>query len=298
MGHIRLLVGIQVRVNAQRGIHAVMTQPFGDQERREAHFNQHGCMAMPEVVETNTGHACALCGFDQIGGHVAGRAVEQHIAFRRTIHPLDVGLKLHAELIRDSDGTVAVLGLRGRDHVFAAPPVAGLGDGDRFLLEVDVPDRQRKALAAAHPGPEQRLIDRVQLRVGDGLDHLLILFQRPELHRFGIALADARLIAAGVAFKAVILFREIEDRGKVIVDRPQVGLAVFGLHHFGLPVVDHQRCDRADRQLAEGRQDLVAEDMLLLADRTVPQAGVAGLQVQLVQCLKRHIAAAAVLLDE
>lgn len=275
-----------------------MTQPFGDQERREAHFNQHGCMAMPEVVETNTGHACAFCGFDQISGHIARGAVEQHIAFRRTIHPLDVGLQLHAELIRDGDGTVAVFGLRGRDHVLAAPPVAGLGDGDRLFLEVNVPDRQRKALTAAHAGPEQRLIDRVQFRVSDGLDHLLVLFQRPELHRFGIALADARLIAAGVMLEAVILFCEIEDRGEVIIDRPQIGLAVSGLHHFGLPIVDHQRCDRADRQLAEGRQDLVAEDMLLLADRTVPQAGIAGLQVQLIQRLERHIAAAAMLLDE
>lgn len=278
-GDIGLLVGVQVGVDAEGRVHTVMPQPLGDQERREAQLDQHGGMTMPEVVDADTRHACAFCGLAQRGRDVAGGAAEQQVGAGGVVEPFDIGLQLGAKLVGYGNGAHAVFRFWRRDDIPAAAPVAGFGDRNGFGREINVLDGQRKAFAAPHPCPEQNLINGVQLGIGDACNHLTVLVYRPELHGLGVPLADARFIAAGVAHKAIILFCKLKHGGKVVVDRPQVGGTVCSLHHSRLPLVDHQRRDRADRNFAEGRQDFVAENMLLFADRAVAQADGAGLHV-------------------
>ena len=46
-GHLGVLVGVEMRVNFQRGLDALVPQALGDEQGRKALLDEEGCMAVP-----------------------------------------------------------------------------------------------------------------------------------------------------------------------------------------------------------------------------------------------------------
>lgn len=75
----------QVAVYVQCGTDILMPQPFGYQQGRESHLYQQACVAVPEIVDPDPGHAGKGCVFVQVGREGGTAIAEYHVVRIRGI---------------------------------------------------------------------------------------------------------------------------------------------------------------------------------------------------------------------
>lgn len=212
--------------------------------------------------------------------------VEVQLAEREDALALLVALELDVlrELLRDEvghrHGPHGLRRLRGGDDVLPVDALVALGDLQKPLAEVEVLGHQRKRLALADSAPVQQLEDgeRAWL-VHDLLCEPQVLVLRPEFHLLGLCAADLAGSLHGVGGKSVEAHRMVEHGGEDVVYGPEVRLLV-GLSRLRIDTCDKPRLPLqhvggryvAERLVAEVRQDLVPDDVLLRAPRVALQA--------------------------
>lgn len=97
----------------------------------------------------------------------------------------------------------------------------------------------------AHPGGQLGHMD------NEGVE----LLRRPEIHFPCLFTADGAGHPGRILDQAVIPAGVVEDRGELIIDRPNVGLRLLVLYKPGLPFPHMGRSDLVDPQILEKRQD-------------------------------------------
>ena len=59
-GDFVLFVGVQMRIHIERGLDILMPKAFADGQRRHAQFDEHACVAMAQIVNTDALNARKL----------------------------------------------------------------------------------------------------------------------------------------------------------------------------------------------------------------------------------------------
>ena len=101
----------------------------------------------------------------------------------------------------------------------------GLVDRDRFLVKVEVRRSQRQQLALTDTAP----VEHFKGVKGNWLVHhlkgkLLIFLFRPEQHFPVFLAAHISHLCGGIGAQLVVAHSMVEDSGKLIVQRLQIGL--------------------------------------------------------------------------
>ena len=174
------------------------------------------------------------------------------------------------------------------DDVAAFDALIGFGDGDDGPPEVDVVWREGEHLPDAQAAPVEDLerAEAVGL-VGDRVCEPEVLVLRPEEHAARLVRPHLRRARTRAPAQAVEAHGVVEDRRELVVDgaqvRGRVGFAVGVAHghQLVLPPDDVHGLYLVHAHLPEGRQQLVADHVLLADPRALAQAGLHVLLVHL-----------------
>ena len=99
----------------------------------------------------------------------------------QTVELPEIILHFLTEEVRHLNDPVAFLGFRCGNHIFAADPLIGFVDPERFLLEIEVCGSQCQQFAFSDAAPVQDFKRIVQHGfVHHGVDEFQILILRPE----------------------------------------------------------------------------------------------------------------------
>ena len=289
---------------AEGDVHALMAHPAGDRQRAEPFLDKQGDVAVAQVVDADALDA---------GGPAAPfyLVVEKRLRYLEdaligvTVVVGEVFRDLVNKEVRQPHHARRLWRLRAGDDVFAADALVRLGDGQLVLAEVEVRRRERQQLAFSDAGP----IGDLEREIGEGFIHdlpgeALVLVLGPEPHFPTPRVAHLPGLAYGVHGQVVVAAGVVEHAGKLVAHGSQIGVRV-GLsvlvaveQQLGLPLEDVCRHDVAELHLAEERQDLGLDDLLLGPPCVELQMGHAVLAVEPVEVMHPHVRRAILTRDE
>lgn len=186
--------------------------------------------------------------------------------------------------------------LRAGDDILAVDALIRLGYGQLVLAEAEVRGRERQQLAFPDASP----VEDLEREIGEGFVHdlpgeALVLVLGPEPHFPTPRIVHLPGLAGGVHGQVVVAASVVEHAGKLVADGSQIGVRV-GLSVLvavkqqpGLPFEDVSRHDVAQLHLAEERQDLGLDGLLLGPPRVELQMRHAVLAVELVEVMHPHV---------
>ncbi len=259
-------------------VHALVAHPVGDRDRGEAQVDQKRDMAVPQVMDPYLFHTGKLrSGFQRVAERVL-REGEEAVVFLDVAFHLHVLLEFLREEAGQGDHSLGLLGLRRADDVPSVEAGVGLRHADGSVLNVDVLGGQGQQLALPQAAPVENLVGVEHLGpVDDLLGEPQVLVRRPEPHLLSLLLTDPSGFLKGVCGKSVMPYGVVEDCGELVLHRSDVGLRellpvlVLCLQQAVLPVHDLFRCDVDDPHLAEERDELLVDHVLLAAPCGLPQ---------------------------
>lgn len=251
-------------------VHALVADSLGDCERREPHVDEQRHMAVPEVVDADPLHAAlGASSLHLVAEEVLG--CREYPVMRSEVVPqLQELPHLLVEELRHGYLPDGFRGLRIGDGVDAPEALVGLRDAEFGVVQVEVRRREGQKLAFADPRPVQKL-ERVERQglVHDGFRELQVLLLGPEHHLSSLGGAHAGSLRGGAAGEVVVAHSVVEYGAQLVVDGSQIrrgiGFAVLVLvrDQLVLPAHDVDRLDLVHAYLAEERDDLVGDDVLL-----------------------------------
>lgn len=280
---------------AEGDVHALVAHPVGDRQRAEPLLDKQGDVAVAQVVDADALDA-------------GGPAAPLYLVVEKRLRHLEDALVRGADVVgkmlfnlvdkevRQLHHARRLWRFRASDDVLAVDALVGLGYGKLVLAEVEIRGRERQQLAFSDAGP----VEDLEREIGEGFVHdlpgeALVLVLGPELHFPAPRVAHLPGFGYGVHRQVVVAAGVVEHAGKLVAHGSQIGVRV-GLsvlvaveQQLGLPLEDVCRHDVAELHLAEERQDLGLDDLLLGPPRVELQMGHAVLAIELVEVMHPHV---------
>jgi hypothetical protein len=155
-------------------------------------------------------------------------------------------------------------------YSFAFELLIGLIHADGLAIKVDVAAGQREQFTEPDTAPiedfkrieHSRRFHRLCCKLG-------VFIPRPKLHFVRVFLAHAPGFARRVCFQSIVFECVCEYRRHLVMDTFEIGIlvrlsiVVAALNHDVLPANDVLRCDGIYRLVAEIRDELISDDVLL-----------------------------------
>ncbi len=212
VGDLGLLVREKVSV-AIGDIGALVADAIGNRQRGEAHLDEQGNMAVPQVVDPDPLDAGFLASALYLVRQVILRNIEDAIVGTEVAPEFfQVLLHLLGEELGHGDPSHGVRGLRFGDGVDSLQALIRLRDAELRGLEDEIGWGEGEELSTADTCPVEDLKSVKGKRlVHDGLREPQILLLRPEVHLSAFLRAHLRYLPAGVARQVVVALGMVED---------------------------------------------------------------------------------------
>ena len=204
---------------------ALVSHTVSNRHRRESHINQQTDVAVTKVVNADTLYACGFRPSVHLVMKIAFCHRENTVFLFKTVEHTEIFLHFLAEKMRHFNGAVAFLCFRCSNYIFPVQTLIGLVDRDRFFVKIEISGSQRQQLPLTNTAP----VEHFKGVKGNRLIHhlkgkLLVFFFRPEQH-FPVFLAShIPHLCGGIRTQLVVAHSMVEDSGKLIVQRFQIGL--------------------------------------------------------------------------
>ena len=277
-------------------VYALMAHAIGDCQRAETHIDQQRDVAVTQIVYAYRLEPAYAAAPAHLVVQVVLREGEEPVVWLMiVIKRDDVVVHLLHQEVRHGDDPLRLRGLGRGYHVLSLDALVALGDVHQLLLEVDVLLGESQQLANSQPAPVQHLEGVVALRlVHDGFAEQQVLLPGPKLHLRPLPVADGYGGLDRALPQAVMPHGVVKYGACLVVERPQVRLAerlagvVVGSEHLILPVDHVLAGDVVHAHLAEERDQLRLDDVLLGEPGVLLEPGAHVLFVALDKRLERH----------
>ncbi len=261
-------------------IGALVANAISDRQRGEAHLDEQGDMAVPQVMDPDPLDSGLLASALHLVRQVVLRHVEDAVMGTKVVSEVfQVLLHLLGEELGHGDPSHGVRSLRVGDGVDALQTLIRLRDAELRGLEDEIGWGEGEELSTADTCPVEDLESVKGKRfVHDGLREPQILLLRPEVHLSAFLRAHLRYLPARVARQVVVALGMVEDGVQLVVDGSEVGgrvrlpVGVLVVDKLVLPADDVDGLDLGHPHLPEEGDDLVLDHVLLGQPGVLPDS--------------------------